>query len=158
MSDADFKLDLTYDAPPGELYRALATEQGVRGWWTRLCELDEEEGGEGSFRFPDADFYARMRVARLEPPRLVEWDCLDSKHPEDSGFVDLHDWIGTTLRFEIEGAGDGGSRLRFTHVGLVPLECAEVCSSAWSFYLGDSLRALLESGEGKPYPQESDES
>jgi hypothetical protein len=41
--------------------------------------------------------------------------------------------------------------VRFTHVGLVPeYECFDSCSSAWSFYMSDSLRNLIARGEGKP--------
>lgn len=29
-------------------------------------------------------------------------------------------------------------------------ECFGICRNAWSFYVGDSLRSLLETGEGKP--------
>ena len=45
---------------------------------------------------------------------------------------------------------DGGL-IRFSHVGLLPEhECYEVCAPAWTFFIVDSLRALINSGAGEP--------
>jgi uncharacterized protein YndB with AHSA1/START domain len=145
----DFVMELTYDVPVGTLYEQFASADGVGHWWTRDCDLAAEVGGTGSFRFPEVGFFADVRVTRLEPERCVEWHCTDSKHPESTGFADLRDWIGTTIRFETTSLGPDKSRLRFTHVGLGPLECRETCSSLWSYYLNTSLRQYFETGEGK---------
>src|SRR5579863_5556629 len=131
----------TSSSPPG---KACATGGPVFAKWKRKA------GGKASFRFPKGGFYAIVKVLKLEPEHCVEWECTDSKHPENSGFIDLHDWIGTRLRFEIDAIGGGRSRLTFTHVGLSPLECFGACSSIWSFYLNQSLRGYLESGVGQP--------
>jgi uncharacterized protein YndB with AHSA1/START domain len=146
----DFRLVLEFKAPAAKVYEQFATGQGVRNWWTRFCEMDEKVGGRASFRFPKGDFYAIVNILRLEPDRCVEWECIDSKHPEKSGFIDLHDWVGTRLRFDIDAIDSARSRLTFTHVGLAPLECFGACSSIWSFYLGQSLRGYLETGKGQP--------
>jgi uncharacterized protein YndB with AHSA1/START domain len=146
----DFRMVLQFNAPVRKLYEQLATAEGVRHWWTRFCEMEERVGGQASFRFPKGDFYAIVKILRLDPDRCVEWECTDSKHPANSGFVDLKDWVGTRLRFEIDASDSGRSRLTFTHVGLAPLECFGTCSSIWSFYLNQSLRAYLESGTGQP--------
>ena len=46
---------------------------------------------------------------------------------------------------------EGGSEVRFTHVGLVPEhECFDICHGAWTHYIGDSLRSFLATGAGKP--------
>ena|SRR5713226_7017236 len=155
MSDKDFCLTLRFNAPAAKLYQQFATEQGVRNWWTEFCTMEERVGGQAAFRFPSAGFHAVVRIAELKPHQLVEWECLESEHPDNSGFVDLHDWVGTRMRFEIEPKGAGQSQLAFTHVGLIPLECKEACSSLWSFYLGQSLRGYLETGSGKPHTKDA---
>lgn len=147
----DFRMVLDFNASAEKLYDQVATQQGVRNWWTEVCEMDARVGGTASFRFPKADFYAVVRITGLEPHTLVEWECVDSKHPENSGYADLKDWIGTRIRFKIEAKDAGGSRLTFTHVGLAPLECAETCRSSWANYLNQSLRGYLERGAGEPY-------
>jgi hypothetical protein len=43
------------------------------------------------------------------------------------------------------------TEVRFTHAGLVPeYECFDVCSNAWGFFIGDSLRNLITTGDGTP--------
>jgi uncharacterized protein YndB with AHSA1/START domain len=147
----DLEIDLTFRAPAARVYEAIATESGVRGWWTELCEMDARVGGAASFRFPRTGFFAAVEIAALRPPSFVEWRCIDSQHPAAHGFADLKDWIGTTIRFAIEPLDAERSRLHFAHVGLGPLECAGVCTSAWSFFLATSLRGYVEQGRGEAY-------
>ena len=92
-----------------------------------------------------------MKIVKLEPPRLLEWECVDSKHNENTGYTDLSDWIGTKIRFEIKDLGNGKSQLDFTHFRFNQLECHDVCSSGWSFFLNESLRGYLENGIGQPW-------
>jgi uncharacterized protein YndB with AHSA1/START domain len=148
--DPHFSLTLEFPASAARLYAQFATAAGVRNWWTHFCEMTEDVGGRASFRFPNNGFSAGVRIAILDPPRLVEWDVIEQNHPESTGFIDLNDWVGTHIRFEIEPIDTGHSGLHFTHQGLVLLECGNLCSSAWSFFLGQSLRAYLETGTGHP--------
>lgn len=49
------------------------------------------------------------------------------------------------------------TELRFTHVGLVPaIECYGACSRAWGFYINDSLRRFITTGEGQPAKKEEE--
>jgi len=147
----DFRLAYEFAAPVDKVYPQFATRAGVRNWWTVFCEMEEWVGGRASFPFPSSDFFAVVRITRLEPGRVVEWEVTDSKHPATSGFVDLNDWIGTRIRFEVEQAGEGRTKLHFTHAGLALKECLGVCSSAWAFFLNQSLRGYLERGAGQPH-------
>jgi hypothetical protein len=52
--------------------------------------------------FPSSDFFAVVKITRLEPGPAVEWDVTDSKAPGSSGYVDLDDWAGTSIRFDME--------------------------------------------------------
>lgn len=147
---SDLRMVLRFAVPVDKLEEQFGSAEGVRHWWTDFCEMEPKVGGMASFRFPKAGFYATTRIARLEPGR-IEWKVVDSKHPKDSGFDNLRDWEGTTLRFEIEPLDSARSQLTFTHAGLAPLECFGVCSNSWAYYLNDSLRDYLERGGGKPY-------
>jgi uncharacterized protein YndB with AHSA1/START domain len=151
LGDDDFRMVLRFDVPLDVLYRQFATEQGVRNWWTAFCNMEEKVGGQATFRFPSSKFHAGMIITRLEPGRVVEWRCIECQHPPESGYMDLSDWAGTNMRFEIAGDGEGKSQLTFTHAGLIPLECERACRSAWSFYLNESLRKYLETGRGSPH-------
>jgi uncharacterized protein YndB with AHSA1/START domain len=147
----DFRMKFEYAAPVAKLYEQFATEKGVQNWWTIFCEMEERAGGRASFRFPSSGFHAVVRILRLDAPNCVEWEVTDSKHPESSGFVDLNDWIGTRIRFDLCELPGGRARLNFTHAGLKLKECLGVCTSAWSFFLNDSLRGYLETGVGKAH-------
>lgn len=151
MSDRDFVLTFDYNVSAETLYEQFATAEGVQHWWTEKCEMEPGVGGRANFPFPEAGFHALTTIKRLDKNQCVEWKVTESKHPESSGWVDLHDWEGTTIRFEIEALDANRSRLHFTHHGLVPLECAESCSSLWRFYLNESLRQYFENGTGAPY-------
>jgi hypothetical protein len=72
------------------------------------------------------------------------WPVVDSRlaGPEDPG-----GGTGTHIIFEISRQ-DARTKLRFSHVGLVPeFECFDSCSSAWGFYVNRSLRHLITAGE-----------
>lgn len=148
---ADFKLQLEFAAPAGRVFTALATGEGARGWWTWDCAVSEGVDGLSAFRFPGSGFFATMKTLRREPPRLLEWECVDSQHNPDTGYADLRDWVGTTIRFEIHDLGGGKSRLDFNHSRLHQLECHTVCISGWKFFLDESLRGYVEQGKGRPW-------
>jgi hypothetical protein len=63
---------------------------------------------------------------------------------------DKTEWAGTTVTFEISEK-DGRTEVCFTHQGLVPeYACFGACSAAWGFFVNDSLRSLITTGEGRP--------
>ena len=66
---------------------------------------------------------------------------------------ETEEWTATEV-FEVVPV-DGGTEVRFTHVGLSPAyECFDGCSSAWGFYVTDSLRRLITTGRSGPHPVE----
>jgi uncharacterized protein YndB with AHSA1/START domain len=146
----DFVFNFHYGVPATELFAALGTRKGIQGWWTRFCRVSARSGGRSEFRFPSAGFSCAMRTVRREPPRVLEWRCIECQHPPQSGYADLSDWVGTRIRFEVSPIGKGESALRFSHLGLVPLECGAQCGSIWSEFLSRSLRGYLEKGRGDP--------
>lgn len=148
----DLRLVIPLDAPPARVVEALTTQAGIAGWWTPDCDAEPRLGGTLEVRFPAADFFARFRITALTPG-LVEWECVDGKHPASTGWKDLRDWVGTRARFELAPRagedGDQGTTLTFTHVGLRPgLECNTVCRNGWWQFLRQSLRAYLATGTG----------
>ena len=61
-------------ASPSAVYRALTTEAGVTGWWTRKAQVEERQGGIIRFTFA-GDFHPQMKQTKLDPNRRVEWVC-----------------------------------------------------------------------------------
>jgi hypothetical protein len=58
----------TVDAPPEEVYAALATQDGLAGNWTDQLEVPEQAGGVARFGFgPDWANTLELRIDALEP-------------------------------------------------------------------------------------------
>jgi len=84
-----------------------------------------------------------MKVAELEPGRLVRWDVVGG--PEE--------WIGTSVQWDLRQDGDYTIVL-FTHEGWrEPVEFMHHCSTKWATFLM-SLKQFLETGEGAPAPRD----
>jgi uncharacterized protein YndB with AHSA1/START domain len=153
----DYHAEIPLPMPPQKVYHAVATEEGVRNWWTLFTKLEHEVGGTAEFHFPKAGFYVKAEITELVPNQLVEWKVIDSLHPESSGFQNLRDWEGTIIRFEIQPVSEHESVLQFTHIGLnEELECFDACQRGWASYL-TSLKNMVVSGKGKPYMEEDNE-
>jgi uncharacterized protein YndB with AHSA1/START domain len=57
------------DAKPANVFAALTTINGVRGWWVSTASGDAGKGGTIDFGFCD------MQVIDAEPDKLVHWRC-----------------------------------------------------------------------------------
>ena len=130
-------------ASPDAVYRALATPEGVRNWWTRDATLDEHVGGTGEFAFYNRKTVTTVRIDALEPGVRVAWTTLTSGAPGG--------WEGSTIAFDIRSDGDG-TVVAFAHRGLARADegFARV-TMGWSYYLA-SLQQYLETGAGAPHP------
>ena len=144
MSDSSYTTSFSVDRTPEQVFAAV---NDVRSWWMTTVDGDNGAvGDEFSYRVPGIHF-CKMRVTEFVPGEKVVWTVVDNHMTFIS---DQSEWKGTEIRFELSGKG-GGTEVRFTHDGLVPTyECFEICRNAWTFYVGDSLRSLAETGEGKP--------
>jgi len=133
-NDADFTQTLTINATPVALRAAIATDEGVSGWWAPTVSVDPELL---SVSFGESGVDLRV----VATPELVVWDVVScSAEP---------DWVGTTIEFASAANASGAIELVFTHRGLAVLPCAETCFAGWMFYL-PSLVAYVESGVGTP--------
>ncbi len=125
-----------------DVYAALTTIEGLAGWWTEDTKGDSDVGGVIAFRFGDAGGFD-MKVLDKRPAELVLWEVVDG--PEE--------WIGTKVRFELKQDGDFAIVL-FSHEGWKePVEFMHHCSTKWATFLM-SLKKLVETGKGEPFPYE----
>jgi uncharacterized protein YndB with AHSA1/START domain len=139
----DYTRSLDVQAPVERLFDAIATLEGVRGWWTPRVSGSDEAGATMRLEFEGLDEHIDLRVVATKRPSRVEWSVVEH--------TSLDDWDGTTIRFEIAPDGASASRLAFQHVGLSPrLECYDQCEAGWDHFLG-SLVAFIERGAGAPY-------
>jgi uncharacterized protein YndB with AHSA1/START domain len=128
-------------ASKDETYQALTTCEGLAGWWTTDTTGDNREGGVVRFRFGDGGF--DMEVLELNPGRQVRWLVVDG--PED--------WIGTRIDWELRPDG-GDTVVMFKHRDWKePVDFMHHCSTKWALFLM-SLKSLLETGSGQPWPRD----
>lgn len=144
MTSRDFTTTILVDRSAREAFDAI---NRPRDWWGREIDGQTDRlGEEWTYRYKDMHF-SRQKTIELVPDRKVVWQVVDAQM---NFLQDKAEWRGTEIVFDISPK-DGKTQIRFTHAGLVPeVECFEVCKSAWSGLIGDSLLELIETGEGLP--------
>jgi uncharacterized protein YndB with AHSA1/START domain len=143
-----YQQTLVIHADPSAVYAAIATQEGLRAWWTPTCSADAHVGGAAHFEFGRTK--KDMSIEQLDPNRGVRW-FVTNAYIDSESLAKKSEWIGTEIVFRLTPTTDGGTRLDFEHVGLVPaLECYDLCRGGWNHFLA-SLRALVETGRGAPW-------
>ncbi len=151
MKNSDFTTTILVDKSPEEAYDAI---NDVRGWWSGDIEGVTDKLNEVfTYRYKNFHF-TKHKITELVPGKKVVWLILESY----LSFVeDKKEWDGTQIVFDISEK-DGKTTVRFTHKGLVPrYECFDACSNAWTDYVQNSLKHLIETGKGKPNKKEKKE-
>ncbi|RZU00711.1 SRPBCC family protein [Rivibacter subsaxonicus] len=134
-------------APTSNVYTALATIDGLAGWWTRDTTGTSKPGGHVDFRFHTAagDEIGGfgMDVLELTPDQRVHWRVLDGPA----------EWVGTDIEFLLSQQ-DGFTIVTFGHRNWRDKgEFMAHCSTKWATFLL-SLRDLVETGQGQPSPDD----
>lgn len=134
-------------APASRVYQALATTEGLAGWWTRDTAGRSAVGDRivFTFRNPAGDELGGfgMEVLELSPGQRVRWRVASGP----AEWVDTH--VGFTLT-ELEGM----TIVLFGHRGWrEEVEFMAHCSMKWAVFLL-SLRDLVERGAGQPAPDD----
>jgi uncharacterized protein YndB with AHSA1/START domain len=126
---------------PGQVYEAITTQDGVRGWWTRDTVLDSKLGGTAEFGFFNHRSVTKVRVDELTEPSHVGWKVLAGPPG----------WEGTTISFDLRADGND-TVLSFAQRGFKQAdEPYAITTTTWGRYLG-SLTQYLETGRGTPHP------
>jgi Activator of Hsp90 ATPase homolog 1-like protein len=144
MTSTNFTTAFAVDQSPEEAFEAITN---VRGWWSGQINGDTDKlGSVFTYRYEDVH-YSKQEITELVVNKKVVWRVLDAylDFTEDPA-----EWKGTEITFEVTRK-DGQTEVRFTHLGLVPeFECYDSCSTAWAFYINNSLRHLITTGRGNP--------
>ena len=143
-----YQRSLMLDAEPAQVYAALSTPAGLRGWWTQDCDVATAIGETSRFRF--GRHHKAMLVEQLDPNHDVRWLCTGA-HIAAPELTRPDEWVGTRIVFRLTAQEAGRTRVDFEHVGLVPeMECFGMCSRGWNYFL-ESLQAFVRTGHGTPY-------
>jgi uncharacterized protein YndB with AHSA1/START domain len=121
-----------------QAFDAIASLDGLRGWWTAIVGGDTAPGGELRFGFEGLDEHIVMRVDAGERPATVRWTCL--AHTSSPA------WDGTHVTFALLDDGPDRCTLSFRHEGIAP----DLVAPGWERFLA-SLAALVARGQGHPF-------
>lgn len=128
----------TIKVPVSKVYEALSTQQGLSEVWTMQLQVKPEIGFVNEFTFGNET--DKMKVTRLIPNKLIEWECIDSA-PE---------WIGTIISFELIDKGEK-TDIRLKQDGWEEVgDFFRSCNYHWGWFLY-SLKCYCEDGHGIPY-------
>jgi uncharacterized protein YndB with AHSA1/START domain len=92
------------EATPDEVFRRVATSDGIAAWLTRASSSDYRKGGTLELLFPDQR--VRFTVTELIAPARIIWHCTTKEN----------DWFDTDIAFEFVARG-GRTLVRFDHSG-----------------------------------------
>ncbi len=135
--DIVFQFDIA--APPDAVRSAVATAEGVNGWWTDRAEVSAGPDGRAALEFPDAERPYDFTVIEDGPAR-VAWATRD--HPRV--------WQGTRISYDLSAAPGGGTRLFFRHGGFRDDESRAIPAFIWG-QLMPLLKRYAETGEPRPF-------
>jgi uncharacterized protein YndB with AHSA1/START domain len=134
-------------APISKVYAAIATPEGVAGWWTKETTGGSELGSTFKvvFHGPAGELKGEMELEllKLDSNELVVWRV--KAGPEE--------WIGTDLTFALSQRGEQTIVIFGHRNWREAVEFTAHCSMKWATFLL-SLRQLVETGTGKPAPHD----
>jgi uncharacterized protein YndB with AHSA1/START domain len=128
--------------PVSEIYHALTTNDGLSRWWTTDTRGAGDVGSIIEFRFngggPD------FEVTELQDNALVKWKHAGEMPPA---------WMGTEISFQLSTDADQ-TYVLFLHTNWKQQsDFMGHCSTKWATFLL-SLKAAIETGKGKPFPDD----
>ena len=135
------KQEVRIEAAIAQVFEALSTEAGYRGWWNQRAEVPTAPGGEAKLYFlKDGNpVNMRFRIDDTTLNRHVRWTC--TAH-------DMPSWVGTTLDRQLKAEGNT-VLVSFEHAGWKDA-APEPVAQGWRHFLG-SLKAYVERGSGEPW-------
>ncbi|REH01627.1 SRPBCC family protein [Flavobacterium aquicola] len=148
MKNQDFTSTILVDKTPAEAFNAI---QNFRGWWSEDIEGETDQLGETFFyHYQDIHLCKIKLVEKIQDQKLV-YQVLAN---EFSFTQDKTEWVNTKMIFEISKEGEQ-TKVKLTHEGLTPKdECYNICNDAWTGFIQNSLKSLINTGKGQPNPKD----
>jgi uncharacterized protein YndB with AHSA1/START domain len=126
-------------ATPEQVFTALTSLDGVKGWHTPTATGTGEVGTEWVFSFADHPEFG-WEVITSEAPSTVVWRC--TRGPGDS--------VGTTATFSLTGTDDDRTLVEHVHSGWPGTHGNfRKCNTTWGVLL-HHLRDYVETGDAAP--------
>lgn len=142
----DYSYSFAVTATPEMVFKAI-TEQ-INLWWTTATNEPKTANDPLRVEF-GSDTFKVMNILEARPEKLLVWQVTEA-HISHEELIEKDEWVGTTIHWAIHSRGSD-CQIDFRHQGLTSeMECWDVCSNGWSFFLG-SLKEFLDTGKGMPF-------
>ena len=136
MAGNDIVFQLTIDADPAAVHKAVAGPEETRGWWTHDAR---QEGERAVLVFPGAEAPYDFTID-ADAAERVAWTTVD--HPPN--------WQGTTISFDLAAGEEGGTAVFFRHGEFADDGERGMIAFVWAQILG-RLKAYVETGTAQPF-------
>ncbi|PKB15294.1 ATPase [Flavobacterium sp. 5] len=148
MENQDFTSTILVDKTQTEAYNAI---QNFKAWWSEDIEGETDQLGETFFyHYKDLHLCKIKLIEKVQNQKLV-YQVLAN---EFNFIEDKTEWVNTKLVFDISIEGTE-TKVVFTHEGLTPTdECYNICHDAWTGFIQNSLKNLINTGKGQPNPKD----
>lgn len=115
-------------------------------WWASNFEGSAQRLDD-VFTVRFGETWVTFKVVESVADKRIEWEIVDCfLH----WLADKTEWKNTYLVWDL-ASNQGSTRVDFTHVGLIPeIECYDMCTKGWDFYIKESLLKWLTQNKGLP--------
>lgn len=130
------------DGPVEQIFAAVTTSEGLAGWWASSADSHAEIDGSVDLTF-DGLATLKFRYKTIQENKRTILQCVEGSGP----------WQNSELLFELDQAADQVF-VTLTHQNDASSEDDFLYfSTKWPCYLL-SLRNFVETGKGRPYPDD----
>jgi len=130
------------DGAIDKIFSMLTTNEGFSGWWASSAAITAQTGGRAELGFSGLTVLS-FEYLEIRANAKVALRCIKGPPP----------WQGSELVFELEQAADQVFVTLSHQNRAASDEDFLYFSTKWPCYLL-SLKALLETGKGRPYPDD----
>lgn len=131
---------ITINAPSKEVFNAITTVEGLKGWFSKEVKGQPDKGGEFTLSFTHHEGPFRWKVTEMTPHSEVGWQCKEG--PGRS--------IGTKAIFRLSNRGDDKTIVDFEHDGFEDTdEKITTCNTLWGGIMSH-LKKYVESEQPQP--------
>lgn len=132
---------ITVDASNKEVFQAITTAEGLKGWFTKEVTGDPgKDNGEFTLSFSRHEGPFSWKVASMKPDSEVRWECTTG--PGRSK--------GTKASFRLSQKGEGKTVVDFEHDGFEDTdEKIQTCNTLWGGLM-THLKSYTEKHQPEP--------
>ena len=145
MNQKNYQKSVFVNSKKQLIFKALTEE--VDKWWSEIENSSKSKDDIFKISF-GKESYWRFRLTEIKKYKKIVWKCIESHQDHNLKGIDK-EWLNSEITWTISDKGNN-TKIDFLHKGLVTDGiCYNVCSTAWDFYILDSLKNYLETGIGK---------